>query len=135
VAIVGESGDSDEERVFATVVLADSSCYLTSIHLGHRKVEQHYIGLARTGFLDGVVPSVRPDDFVPCQLQKHGERVGGVVVVVNDNDAAKTVQWHDRGYSVGDHLIASTVLPVSEPPLLYADSCQEEDRSSGMKLP
>jgi hypothetical protein len=62
---IRKSGDGDEQRVFAALVLTDTPRDLVAVKPGHCQIEQHHIRMASAGYLDAFLTSVTADDLCP----------------------------------------------------------------------
>src|SRR5262245_4639560 len=81
---VTRDGDDDERT---GQLLPEPGGNLIAVQAGKGEIEQHMSRLQAAGDLDRLIPIEGDSDVVTEGLQKSGRGLGGVAVVVDDEDA------------------------------------------------
>jgi hypothetical protein len=87
IAILSPAGDGHERDVVKIGPSANSLGRLKAIHDWHAKIEQYGLGTETINFGKRRGPIVNDADFIPQQAQQAAKAVGGVGVVIYDQDA------------------------------------------------
>ena len=84
------TGERDEESSAERGIASYGLCHLVPAHAGKADVAQHDVGSEHTAPLDPPRTVVRDVHGVALQLEHRSQAGGAIVVVVDDEDSART---------------------------------------------
>src|SRR5262245_9094970 len=87
IALLSPPGESHQRRLLAPGFLAQASRSLVAIHLRHPEIEENDLRLEFAGHGQCLDAVVGHSNVVSGELEQHGERIGCVAIVVNDENA------------------------------------------------
>ena len=91
VVLLAIAGNSDDDRIFASLALAKLPCDFVAVHAGKPDVEENHVRTKCIGGRDCLRSVIGCADVVTQELKQSSEPLGRVGVVVNDKDAGDTL--------------------------------------------
>ncbi len=104
IFVLAPAGDGDQRDAGACRQFTNLGRGFQSVHAGHSQIEQHHAGKEAGDFAEGSSTVMSDANFVAGEIQQSAEAIGGVGVVIDDQDSGRVgrggafslVQAHSR---------------------------------------
>ena len=92
IGVLSPSSQCDKHGAGIALPLADTACNFESVELWQPDVEQDYLRPESGCRVHGFETVVCRDRFMTTETQKRAERVRGIAIVIDHEDAARRVR-------------------------------------------
>ncbi len=98
--LLAPAGQSNECQVPELGTLSDPASHFVTVHGRHGDIQEHHLRFVALECFDRCLTVVDDTNVRADQLEQRGQTVGGIAVVIDDQDAARRQTWRPGRFPI-----------------------------------